>query len=314
MFLVKNLPTILKDRNVTIGAEFEFFVPEITDKDKKRTKQWSTLEIANYEFHIYEMELEKYIDGIIRKPPKLPNYVDESEYKDGDIIPEPESVLPKYRDSFLKLVDKYLYLNNWPIQDYIITNDNTFKRKNKWIVKPDSSVTPAGFEIVTPAMSLDGFLETVPSVFSCIDKYCKTDKTCGFHISLSLNNKPDLLKNVDMVKLVSFINEEYIYKLFPKRRNNNWSYSMYEDVRENYKIHKKYSVSYGHYMAVNFEHLKKKNNQYIEFRYLGGTKYQQRWNDIKKILGMYIYALNISCSDKLKVEYKRRLEKIIGGN
>lgn len=313
MFLVKNLPSILKNKNITIGAEFEFFVPEITDKDRKRIKQWSVLEIANYEHHIYEMELEKYVDGLIKKPPKLPDYVDKSEYKDGDVIPEPESVIPRYRNSFLKMVNKYLYLNNWPIREYYITNDNTFKRKNKWIVKPDSSVTPAGFEIVTPAMSLNDFMVITPKIFDCIDKYCKTDKTCGFHISLSLNDKPELTKHLDMVKLVSFINEDYIYKLFPKRRNNSWSYSMYNDVKENYKIHENPSVSYGHYMAINFEHLKKKRNQYVEFRYLGGAKYQQKWNDIKKILGMYIYALEISCNNRSKVEYKKRLDKIIGG-
>lgn len=309
--MIKEYQRMLLDKNVMVGVEFEFITPQILKRHKKMMKKWSAISVAYYEYELYDKEFEKYNDGKSKKKPKIPKYARELGYKDGDIIPDPDEVMKKPKGNFLKLVDGYLYIGNWPMQNPFVTANATYKKKNRWIVKPDYSIGDDGFEIVSPIMSLKDCLEMLPKMFKCIDKYGNTTKDCGIHFNISLDNIEDLNDVIDPTKLTMFIDEDFIYKRFPKRKNNEYAESMMKDLKNNIKIHKKIFSSYGHYMAVNFEHLKKKN-KYVEFRYLGGTKYHKRLKDIKTILGMFIYALKMSVSKKKEKEYSQKLDKIIG--
>lgn len=308
----KDIDKILSDRNIKIGAEFEFIIPNISEGARKRIKKWSAMSVAYYEYDIYEDLLGKYVDGIKRKPPKVPKYAHDLGYCDGDIIPDPDEVMKKPKGEMSQLVDDYLRLDKWPIDNPIISDDTYFKEKDRWIIKPDYSLSGAGVELVTPVLSLKKFLEVVPKILKCIDEYGRTDKSCGLHFSISLNNDKNLNKVIDLIKLVTFIDEKYIYKLFHTRKGNDYAKSAHEDLIYNIEIHKKLKLDTGHWQAVNTEHLRRKN-KYIEFRYLGGPNYQKKWKDIKKITAMYIQALRLACNNRNKAEYKNRIESIFGG-
>lgn len=305
---------LLSDKNVRIGVEFEFLIPNLSKKDKNRLKNYSAISLAYYEYDIYEREFEKYIDGITKKLPKLPKYARDLGYKSGDIIPEPDEVLKKpkqLRRKFLKIVDYYLYLVDWPIEKPYITINQNKRKQNRWVVKPELTLNGTGFEIASPVLTLSEFNDIIPKMFECINKYCRTNNSCGLHISLSFNNIPNLRKRIDTVKLVSYVNEKYIYNLFPNRRYNKWVYSIHKDLKDNYKALNKIKVNKDKFLSINLRHLSEKN-QYVEFRYLGGSKYQRRWKDIKKVTAMYIYAMKMACNDKNKTEYRERLNKLIG--
>lgn len=312
MLTKKDIDKILLDRSIKIGAEFEFIVPHISKSARKNIKKWTAISVAYYEYDVYEDLLGKYVDGIKRKPPSVPKYAYDLGYRDGDFIPDPDEVMKQPADEFLQLVDDYLRLEKWPIDNPTITPDTYFKDKSRWIIKPDYSLSDAGFEIVTPILSLKKFLEVVPKILKCIDEYGCTDKSCGLHFSLSINNGKKLNKVIDLIKLVTFIDEEYIYKLFHTRKDNDYAQSAHEDLLYNIEVYRKLKIDKGHWQAVNIQHLYKKN-KYVEFRYLGGPNYQKKWRDIKKITAMYIQALKLACNNRNKAEYKNRIEKLFGG-
>lgn len=310
MAIQKDITKLLNNKNIMMGIEFEFLIPKVSNKDSKRMRKWTELSVANYEYEVYEEELGRYIDRERITPPKLPKYVSGLNFKDGDIIPEPHTIIKKPTQPFLQLVDEYLNISDWPIERPVVTENDRFRRKDRWIVKPDFSLSKDGFEIVSPVMPLKDSLKMIPKILKCIDKYGVTDKSCGIHFNISVKNM-NMKEKVDTTKLSAFINEPYIYKLFPKRRNNDYAKSMHEDLKINVKEEKRCVSSHGHCLAVNYEHLLEKN-KYIEFRYIGGTKYHQRWKDIRKILAVYIYALKISYTNKFKDEFTKNIEKIIG--
>jgi hypothetical protein len=303
---------IISDRTVRIGVEFEFLISKVSEKHSKKIQKWTAISVAYYEYDIYEEQLTKYYEGKRRKLPKLPRYAELLGFVPGDDIPDPDEVMKKPKDTFLELVDDYLNINELPIKDFVATTSVHFKDRTKWIVKPDYSLSKEGFEIVSPILTLKEFVEIVPQVFKYIEKYGKTDKSCGLHISMSLKNMAN--KNVDTVKLASFIDESIIYKYFPQRKRTDYAHSAHKTLRDNYNEKKgKTKLDRGHWEAINIQHLSTRN-KYIEFRYMGGKDYHLKWKDIKKILYMFVNALKISCTDKSKIEYKKRLNNIINNN
>lgn len=310
--LRKEYLKFLSDKNIRVGVEFEFIIPNISSEDKDIIKKWEVISIAYYEFEKYEEQLMRYNDLLTKKIPKVPKYASDLGFQDGDVIPDPADVMrkPTKHFNFKRVVNSYLYTGNWPIVKPIIVADNTYKKRNRWIIKPDYSIGSDGFEIVSPIMTLYECVDMLPKMFECIESYGKTDKTCGLHFNISLNNVENLREVIDTEKLVSFIDEKLIYKLFPRRKNNTHAQSMHRDLKSNLKYLGELKSSYGHGMAIDFDHLLGKN-KYIEFRYIGGSNYHKRLKDIKIILGMYIYALKMSVNKKDKREYEKRINRII---
>lgn len=282
------------DNHIRIGFEIEFTVPRISEEDIKSMAKWTKISTAYYEYDVYEDLLGRYIDGELERPPSIPEYAVELGYNIDDDIPDPDEVLRKPRDGFLKLVNKYIDVNNWPISDPIITADPDFKWSNRWIIKPDYSIGDVGFEIVSPLMNIDQLNEILPRLFNSIERIGTTTESCGIHFSISFDDVDDMEAILDINKLAINIDEDYIYKLFPNRRNNGYAISIWNDMNNNLNRGLK-AFTAGHFMAVNIEHIGT-SNEYVEFRYIGGSEYHKRWNDIKILVDMFIQALKISCN------------------
>jgi len=149
-----------------------------------------------------------------------------------------------------------------------------------------------------------------------------TGEDCGFHISISLKNVKSLGKSLDITKLSLFMDEGYIYNFFKTREFNTYAKSAHDEVFKKMldereiermideeEIVKEYSKD--HYMAINIEHLNTKN-EYIEFRYVGGADYHQKWDRIRKILATYIFDLSLACDPNFKKrEYEHKLARLL---
>lgn len=120
-----------------------------------------------------------------------------------------------------------------------------------------------------------------------------TDK-CGLHLNISfipnlhLLNRTDIL-TLDRLKFCLSFNEDYIFKLFPDRKDNVYAASIKNIMpintfiaTDSFKLINtgSYLTPNTKYYSVNF--LKQEKN-YLEFRSIGGSDYEKK---IKKILDL----------------------------
>lgn len=204
---------------------------------------------------------------------------------------------------------------------------------NEWEIHEDSSLEGLAAEIVSPPMSLQDFLKFCPKIFDLINDIGFTDDECGLHIGMSL---PGRMNKVDITKLILFTDENYIWKKFSGREVNNYVIHMQETIREEMwknrislgtqsarvdkisKLKKMIKESdmdldyvTSHYQGINAEHLTS-SNPYIEFRYMGGSNYHNKWNDVKNVIAQYAFNLKLSCDPNFKKkEYIAKCTRIL---
>lgn len=339
----KEINDVLSSTDVIIGAEFEFIVDygmyEYEDAyndywiyNNQREKylddhnEWER-DREQFEEGLgteeYDKEMEKWDEEDPEPiPPDLPNYIKETYFKyysPGDKIPAPNR--NNYAASTEQLIDEIL---GYVEQHYKL---NALKT---WDIKEDGSLGDNGIEIASEPMSLKEFLEITPEVFEMIGSIGRTDDDCGLHIGISLKKGMD---KIDPVKLALFTDEEYIWKNFSGRKNNTYAMSMkseiakdlvykstYQEGPENIKKLEKFvdkgklKIKYptgSHYHGVNVQHLDE-DNPYIEFRYMGGEFYHEKWNEIKMVIAHYIYNLKLARDPKFKMkEYASKATRIL---
>lgn len=325
----REFETVLNNNRVRVGCEFEFIVPIFDKREKERIKKINYMEAVEGAINQYDQDLQDWSDeGMTGKAPKIPPILkkldpslqdgDEIEFEDYDEIFRDVQI--DKVDLFKLLVKDFLNIDKvLPSSSYIISSNPKKRDSNKWIIKPDGSVGLSGVEVVSPILTLKQFLEICPKMFNHIRMFGDTNDSCGFHISISLDGIGDLSRTLDVIKLVLFTDEEYIYKSFEMRKFNEYAKSARSEllfnlgkVKEFININKlKIEYNKGHDMAINIEHLDMKN-KYIEFRYLGGSNYHKKWDEIRRIFVMYVYALSIGCDPEYrKKEYILKLNRII---
>ena len=330
----RDVDIALSNPNVRIGCEFEFIVPAFDEKYGKLAKMWIEWDAYYQRFEAWESSTEEYENAGEEEgydPPEIPKWAEEMGYDSGDEIPNPFELfkLPSFDiTKFFKLnVKEFLPLNKMPFSNYIISDNNMTKSTTKWVIKPDATLGPSGIEIVSPILTIDEYLDICPKMFDFIEKYGATNDSCGFHISISLKNVSNLSKTLDVVKMAMFLDEEYIYNFFKKRRDNDYARSAHKAVKlgaskseiedfikDNIDVTKlRKAIPNTHYEAINIEHLSDlPEKQYIEFRYIGSGDYHKKWNEIKRITAHYIWALSIGNDPEFKKkEYMLKLNRLM---
>jgi hypothetical protein len=323
----------LSSKNVMVGAEFEFIIPDFSNDYYDDLMKIYKVGKKEDVFQEYDDALELWQkDPKNNSMPELPDWAKRLGYKPGDeIVPskkvDTSTLNPKIKELWNILINDYLMVKDPPFPKPHITMDNKAKSGSKWIVKPDGSLGLAGVEVVTPVLTLQEFLSVTPKVFEYINKFGDGAITndCGFHISISLKNVSHLGEKLDITKLSLFLDEGYIYNFFKMREFNTYAQSAFDAVRgaiisqanphlmkelvDEEKLKKGYSDS--HYMAINIEHLDTKN-EYIEFRYIGGKNYHHKWDRIKAIVAHYVHTLSLACDPTFKVkEYESKMARVL---
>lgn len=332
----KDISHILNSDDVIVGAEFEFIAKFLETEQENHNDMWDAFTDAQDACYEYNQQVADWEDEDEKErgdPPSIPREVTQyddsySNYSDGDEIPEP--IEPPYVDitdeyAWRELVNNYLHSNKPPFgSDYEVYTSYGNEDYSEWIVEPDGSLGDEGIEIKSPPLPLRKFVEICPKMFDWIDEHGYTDERCGFHIHMSLKEVPDLVSNLDLVKLSMFTDEHYIYKFFPNRMNNTYTESMKAKLmrsdivptKDDWKEFIDYKklvnkVGESHYNAINWEGLSD-DNEHIEFRYMGGANYQNKWNNIKTIIAQYAYNLDLACNPQSHLkEYSRKIQRMI---
>jgi hypothetical protein len=110
------------------------------------------------------------------------------------------------------------------------------RKDDRWIVEPDGSLDPddyedAGLEIVSPPMPLPMALEKLKQVIEWgnNDADAYTNRSTGLHMGVSI---PYVGGDVDYVKLVLFMGDEYVLDKFG-RASNTYAASAMNKLRQN---------------------------------------------------------------------------------
>jgi hypothetical protein len=212
---------------------------------------------------------------------------------------------------------------------------STRRREGQWIVEPDSSLRPDdrddfGLEIVSPPMPLEQALEKLQQVTDWANSNegnAYTNDSTGLHMGVSVPYKGG---DVDYLKLILFLGDEYVLQQFG-REANTYTKSAMKSFRENIKSGRADPAGAMKLMQSNLLELAYKEIQknvgqgkytsahiqdgYIEFRSAGGDWLAEESADPEKLSSTmlrYARAMQIAANPaEERKEYAKKLYKLI---
>jgi hypothetical protein len=212
---------------------------------------------------------------------------------------------------------------------------STTRREGVWIVEPDSSLEPDdsddfGLEIVSPPLPLEQALEKLQQVCDWAngtEGNAYTNSSTGLHMGVSVPFKGG---DVDYLKLILFLGDEYVLKSFG-REANTYCKSAMSKFKENIKggradpmgviklmqsgllelAHKEIQkgVGEGKYTSAHIQ------KGYIEFRSAGGDWLAEENADPEKLQNTmlrYARAMSLAANPaEERREYAKKLYKLV---
>jgi len=207
------------------------------------------------------------------------------------------------------------------------------RKPGVWIVEPDSSLEPderedVGLEIVSPPMPLKQALEKLQQVTDWANGpgNAYTNDSTGLHMGVSIPYKGG---NVDYLKLIMFLGDEYVLQQFG-RESNTYTKAAMKEIRSRAGSERNAtavlellrnnlvelaerelarSTGEGKYTSAH------KQGKYIEFRSAGGDWLAEDNADPEKLpatMMRYAYAMYLAGRPDLeRKEYAKKLYKLV---
>jgi len=173
-------------------------------------------------------------------------------------------------------------------------------------IEPDMSGGQGLLELVTGSMPYDEARLTIIRVLKWVQENGSTGDRTGLHINVSFDDGEfgqTFLSHMNILKFILEFDEDYVYKSFPSREGLVYSKSI-KTIIPNDKYHfdnldninpHHFIVPSEKYYGINFEKLQK---NYLEFRYLGGNKYEHKISDILNMVDHFVSQLYTSAKDR----------------
>ena len=168
---------------------------------------------------------------------------------------------------------------------------------NHYKIEPDFSLGDNSVELVTGPLEYNHARIVLMKVLKWIreNPKVKTTEQCGVHLNL---NYPEAryIKDIDILKFILNFDENEVYSRFPNRKDNIYTKSIKDIVplHSNFDFNtittNRTSFVYpmSKYYGINFEKLK---SSYLEFRYIGGRKYEEQQSDILYLLDYFLKSI-----------------------
>jgi hypothetical protein len=227
-----------------------------------------------------------------------------------EFVRNPKFNLGEIKKQLQKLLGVKINIEKEHHSEFVPT-DNHFK------IEPDYSLGDHSVELITGPMSYNHSRIILMKTLKWIreTKEVKTTERCGLHFNL---NYPDTryIQDMDILRFILNFDEEEVYKRFPNRRDNLYTKSIKDIVplHTNFDFNNlttnRTSFTYPKtkYYGVNFEKLK---SDYLEFRYIGGRKYEDQQSDILHLLDYFLRSIQDAYNaddSKIKEKLKELLE------
>ena len=173
-----------------------------------------------------------------------------------------------------------------------------------WKIEPDYSGGSDMVELISgPTDWVEARLLLI-RVLNFINKYGYTDDHCSIHINISFNDLD--MRELNPIKLIMNFNEDFVYSLFPNRRNNIYAKSIkwiipFEDWENsetamNSVIQCMQIPDDTKYYGIN---LQKKWKGWLEYRYVGGADYQLKQEAVISLMDYFILQTKKAITEPL---------------
>lgn len=184
--------------------------------------------------------------------------------------------------------------------------------ENNFKLEPDLSGGPQLCEYITGPIPYTNSKLILLKILRIMDKYARTDEKCSLHINISFNDVGDgkILNNLNKLKILLGVDEDYIYNFFPERKNNIYAKSVKALIpfkEYDYSINavdliqNNIQLPDNRYFGINFQTSDKIDTvgQRLEWRYVGGSDYHKKTSDILNLMDYFIATTWNSCNSKL---------------
>jgi hypothetical protein len=180
----------------------------------------------------------------------------------------------------------------------------------KFKIEPDYSGGSNMVELITGPIEWVNAKFTLIKILKFIKLYGYTDEHCSLHVNISFNDESDIqVKNCNIIKLILNFDENFVYEKFPNRKNNIYAKSIkyiipFEEwhspeVALNTILQSLKLPENSKYYGINFN---KVNENYLEFRYIGGANYEDKLDNILEIMDYFIISLHESIVNDMDME------------
>lgn len=199
-----------------------------------------------------------------------------------------------------KLLSKKIRVEDKAHSDFKVT-------KHEFKLEPDMSGGAKLLELVTGAMPYFEARLIIINLCKWIQINGSTDKKTSIHLNLSFDSKKIndkyRISKMNVLKFILDFKEEQVFKLFPNRRGSAYAKSIkFVLPKENTQIINSHYINDNNfiypdskYYGINFD---KKQQNYLEFRYLGGENWEYKENNILYLLDEFLIQLWQSTASK----------------
>ena len=223
----------------------------------------------------------------------------------------------------LELLNQYLEpIKVWGFREY----HPDFKPDlENWLLTPDLSGGQNMVEIVTGPMPYFTAKFYLIKMLKFIQEHGFTTDKSSIHYNISFTEESDKdLNDLNLLKLVLSTDEDEIYRIFPSRKGNVYAKSIKKMIP--YKeydfnnipidiIKNNLRLPNDKYFGINFLHTNKgKENQRLEFRYVGGKDYEKNIGQITYFLDKFIINTHNSIDVGFSDDDIQNLETYLDNN
>jgi hypothetical protein len=199
--------------------------------------------------------------------------------------------------------------------------------ENNFKIEPDLSMGPQGVEYITGPIPYTNAKLVLLKILKILEKYARTDEKCSLHINISFEDVGDgkVLNNLNKLKLILEVDEDYIYNFFPERKNNiyaktvkslipfkgyDYSTNAVELLQNNIQL------SDTKYYGLNFKPIENIDTvgQRLECRYIGGLDYHKKTADILSLMDYFIALTWNCCNSSLDEDDLTKLQEYLFKN
>lgn len=180
------------------------------------------------------------------------------------------------------------------------TDEDNFK------IEPDLSGGYDMIEIITGPIPYVNAKIILLKILKILQDIAKTDDRCSVHINISYDEDKSkkILNNINILKLLLNIDEDYIYRYFPERKDNIYAKSVkniipfkgFDYSNDAVKILvNNLELPDTKYYGININTIEKGR---LEYRYVGGEDYQFKTSEILLLMDYFI-ALTWNSIDEI---------------
>ena len=293
---------IENSNDILMGIELEF-------KDTDNTlyqlinddMEFDTLEELVHYLNVHpDFDLTKFKE-------ELKDIASKEETTVKDLMENPEKIVSWL--SFIPMYGNthnlgYLYLVKEYIEslDVIVSNVSTSVTNvnSDWALEYDSDL----IEVKSAPMTFKRVTTDLIKIIKMIahSPNFTIDSECGLHINISMKGKNT--EDIDWVKFLLFLDEEYFLKHFDRIDNHNTQQIITKGQDDYNKLVKQYMNSYKSH-SLNFR------GNYMEVRIAGGVKIITDLPSVLRYIRQVAYAMVIAADENaFKNEYYKKLSKL----